>query len=185
LAGASLLAVLVLGAGRPAAAGILDEVWVGGYAHDFDDSQHKESGTQEVEVEVDTAPPPILRVIGSPRVALTMALNTGGKTDFGGVALAWQRRLVGRLSGTVQFGLDGNNGNVRAPPGPAGDELRADRLQLGSNLLFREAVGLDWRLSDRLRLGAQYIHNSTGQILAHGPNEGINELGMRLGYRLP
>ena len=180
-----LAAAAVLLAARPVAAGILDEVWVGGYAHDFDDSQKKESGTQEIEFEVDTAPPPILHVIGSPRIAVTMAFNTGGKTDFGGVALAWERRLVGRLSGTLQFGLDGNDGDTRAPPGPAGDALRSERLQLGSNVLFREAVGLDWRLNDRLRVGAQYIHESTGQVLAHGPNEGINELGMRLGYRLP
>lgn len=185
LIGVGLAAAAILGAAPSAAAGVLDEVWVGGYAHDFDDSQHKESGTAEIEFEADTAQPRFLHFIGWPSIALTAAINTGGKTDFGGVALVWQRRLISRLSGSVQFGLDVNNGVVSAPSGPAGDELRKDRLELGSNLLFREAVGLDWALDPRWRVGAQFIHNSTGQILAHGPNEGLNELGVRVGYRLP
>jgi len=181
----ALLAAALIGAAAPAAAdGLLDEVWAGGYAHDFADSQHKETGTAEIEFEADTVQPRFLHFIGWPHIALTAAFNTGGDTSFGGVALVWQRRLISRLSGTVQFGLNVNNGIVRVPPGPAGEQLYDERLIVGSNLLFREAVGLDWSLSRNWRLGAQYIHESNGQILSHGPNEGLNELGLRLGYRI-
>jgi hypothetical protein len=163
---------------------ILDEVWVGGYAHSVNNSPgEKEAGTQEVEVEADTVQPGFLRGIGAPRIAITMAFNTGGKTDFGGVALAWDHQLYRHLVGSLQFGLNGNDGDVRAPLGPSGDVLRRDRLQLGSNVLFREAAGLSWRFNRRWELGAQYIHESNGEILSSGPNESLNELGLRLGYR--
>jgi hypothetical protein len=169
---------------RRASAEAIDAVWLGGYAHSFNNpAGRKEAGTGEVEAEADTPQLRALRALGAPRVAFTVALNTGGKTDFGGAALVWERRLVGRLSGSVQFGLNLNDGDTHAPSGPAGDDLRRTRLQLGSKVLFREAAGLNWRLNRRLSLGLQYIHNSNGEILAHGSNESINEIGLRLGLR--
>jgi hypothetical protein len=180
------LATLVLGfaAARRASAEAIDAIWLGGYAHSFNNAPgRKEAGTGEVEAEADTPQIHALRALGAPRLALTVAINTGGKTDFGGAALVWERRLIGRLSGSVQFGLNLNDGETRAPPGPAGDDLRRTRLQLGSKVLFREAAGLNWRLDRRFSLGVQYIHNSNGEILAHGANESINEIGFRLGVR--
>jgi lipid A 3-O-deacylase len=170
--------------GATAAAQVVDEVAIGAYAHSINNPWGtKEAGTQEIEVEIDTARPALLRAIGAPRIALTAAFNTDGKTKFGGAALAWDRRLWRRLSGTVQFGLDLNDGDVRAPPGPAGDAERRDRLQLGSRVLFREAAALNWRLTSHWNVGLQYIHNSNGEILGNGPNQSLNELGIRLGYR--
>jgi lipid A 3-O-deacylase len=76
-----------------------------------------------------------------------------------------------------------NDGSLTAPLGPAGNFARANRLQLGSHLLFREALGLELRLTRHWALGGEFIHESTGQIVAHGANEGINDLGLKLAYR--
>jgi hypothetical protein len=166
-------------------AAIIDKVWVGDYDHSFNNPVgYRESGTQEIEVEADSAQFQALRVLGAPRIAVTMAFNSGGKTDFGGAALAWDHRLHGPLFWSLQFGLNGNDGYTRPSSGSADDALRRERLMLGSNVLFREAAGLNWRLKGRWEFGVQYIHESNGQILARGPNESLNELGFRLGYRL-
>ncbi|MFI4974068.1 MAG: acyloxyacyl hydrolase [Caulobacterales bacterium] len=182
---AALACTVVMGA--PASAGVLDEVWVGGYAHNYNQAHGKEGGTAEVEFEVDTARPPILRFMGSPRIAFTAAFNTAGFTDFGGVALAWDHRIYRRLSWGLQLGMDVNDGNLSAPKGPAGDHLRATRVQVGTRVLFREAASLNYRINDRWEAGLHIIHNSNGELLSahHVPNQALNELGVAVGYKLP
>jgi len=81
------------------------------------------------------------------------------------------------------FGLAFNDGVSTASLGPAGDFDRDHRLLLGSKLLFRETLGLEWRFANHWAIGAQYVHQSNGQILARGVNEGINDAGFKLGYR--
>ncbi len=165
-------------------ADIVDEISVGGFAHDFNDIGHgKESGSADIQVEVDTTRPPILRLIGAPRVNVFAAVNTAGGVDSAGAGLVWDHRLFGQLYGFLDAGLAVNNGDLTAPLGPAGDHARANQLQLGSHVLFREALGLEWRFARHWAIAGEYIHQSNGQILAHGANEGINDLGLKLAYR--
>lgn len=163
-----------------ARAEIVDQVWIGGYAHDITDwGLKKEGNTADVQLEVDTAQPQVLRFLGAPHLNATLALNTAGKTDFGSVGLAWDRRLFGSLYGSLQFGI-GDSDGVTSPNSAPKDR---NRLLLGSKALFREAAGLNWRLKDHWLIGVQYVHASNGLILAHRYNEGINDLGFRFGYR--
>jgi|HubBroStandDraft_6_1064221.scaffolds.fasta_scaffold796227_2 lipid A 3-O-deacylase len=165
-------------------ADIVDEVSVGGFAHDLSDIGHgKESGTQDIQLEVDTTRPAILRILGAPRVNAFVSINSGGRTDSGGAGLVWDHQLFDRLYGTLDLGLAVNDGSLTAPLGPAGDAARANHLQLGSHVLFREALGLELRLTRHWALGGEFVHESTGQIVAHGANEGINDLGLKLAYR--
>jgi hypothetical protein len=182
----ALVVALALAMVAPVArsAELVDEVWVGGYDHSFNNSGgRREAGTAEVEVEADTAELQALRMLGAPRLALTMAVNTGGKTDFGGAAFNWRRQIWRRLYAGVQLGLDANDGYTRITPGYSNETLRRDRLQLGSRVLFREAASLGCRLDANWSAGLQYIHNSTGEILSKGPNESLNELGVNVGRR--
>jgi hypothetical protein len=178
------LALVLAGPSRALAAGVLDQVWLGGFIHDVNDlGNGKESNAADIEVEVDTVQPHALRVLGAPHIAATLALDTRGRTNFGGVGLMWDHRLFDRLYGSVQFGVDLTDG-VRAPaPGAQGTLERQHRLLLGSKVLFREAAGLDWRLSERWSVGVEYVHLSNGSILARRYNEGVNDAGVRLGYR--
>jgi hypothetical protein len=167
-----------------AKADIVDEVSAGGFAHDLSDLGHgKESGTADIQLEVDTTRPPILRILGAPRVNAFVSVNSGGRTDSGGAGLVWDHQLFDRLYGTLDLGLAANDGSLSAPLGPTGDFARAHRLQLGSHVLFREALGLELRLTRHWAIGGEFIHESTGQILAHGANEGINDAGLKLAYR--
>jgi lipid A 3-O-deacylase len=184
---AALLVGLAMAAAPLAArAGVLDEVWVGGFAHDVSDIGHgKESGSEDVQLEVDSGAPSILRFLGAPRLNAALTLNSAGLTNFGAVGLTWSHRLFDRLSGSLDLGGGLTDGVTSPPPGPAGAYDRSHRLLLGSKALFREALGADWRLSDRWSIGAEFVHLSNGLILAHGYNEGVNDAGLRLGYKLP
>lgn len=167
-----------------AKADVVDEISVGGFAHDLSDLGHgKESGTADIQFEIDTTRPPILRVLGAPRINAFVVVNSGGRTDSAGAGLVWDHQLFDRLYGSLDLGLAVNDGSLSAPLGPTGDFARAHRLQLGSHVLFREALGLELRLSRHWAIGGELIHESTGQILAHGANEGINDAGLKLAYR--
>jgi lipid A 3-O-deacylase len=181
---APILAALGLAAILPsvARADIVDEVSVGGFAHDVSDGHGKESGTQDIQLEVDSTRPPILRVLGAPRVNAFISLNSAGRTNSAGAGLVWDHRLFGRLYGSVDLGLAVNDGVLTAALGPAGEYDRTHRVLLGSHILFREAVGLEWRFDRHWALGAEFVHQSTGQIVAQGANEGINDAGLKLAY---
>jgi hypothetical protein len=170
--------------GSAARAQVIDQVWIGGAAHDISDIGHgKESNSSDVLVEVDSTRPALLRAIGAPRINGTLAINASGLASFGAAGLTWDRHLFGPIHGSVDLGLGYSNGVLSPPPGPPLGYIATHRLLLGSHLLFREAVGLDWRFNSRWSLGAEYIHGSNGLILAKLHNEGINDAGLRLGYR--
>jgi hypothetical protein len=176
-------AAALIGLLAPAAkAHVIDEIWLGGYAHDIADAGHgKESNTEDIQLEVDTVQPKVLRFLGAPRLAATVALNSADRTNFAAVSLAWDHRLIGPLFASLQFGFGVTDGIDAPPAGPAGDDDREHRLLLGSRALFREAVGLDWRYAPRWAIGVQYVHASNGEILGRRFNEGINDLGLRIG----
>jgi hypothetical protein len=153
LTGAAVLAAATAGPVF-AQSRLLDEVWVGGFAHDTSDlGAGKESNTEDAMVEVDSGRPGVLRFLGAPRIGASLSLNTAGLSNFGALSLVWDHHLFSR-----------------------------HRLLLGSKVLFREAGGLDWRLSDHWRVGAEFVHLSNGLILAKDHNQGINDAGLRLGY---
>jgi lipid A 3-O-deacylase len=166
-------------------AGPIDEVWVGGFAHDVTNAgQGVESNTQDVVIEVDTKRPSVLRFLGAPRLNAVIALNSAGETNFGSVGLVWDHRIFSRLYGSLDFGVGLTDGVADPAPGPAADYDERHRLVLGSKVLFREAAGLDWRLTRSWSIGAEFIHASNGGVLgSHRFNRGINDAGLRLGYR--
>ncbi len=166
------------------AEGLIDEVWVGAFAHDLSNlDSGKESGRWDLQLEVDSAQPRLLRAIGAPHVNGVLQLDTGGLTSFAAVGLMWDHRLYRRLYASADFGIGVSDGVVNPAPGPAGDYDREHRLLLGSRALFREAVGVQWRLTRRWFVGAEFTHCSNGHILASHYNEGITDAGLRIGYR--
>jgi hypothetical protein len=170
-------------AAAPALAQDFHQVWLGGLAHNV--AGGAESGTADVLLEVETAKPRALRPIGAPRLSLSLAANPEGHSNLASFGLVWDRRLTGRLSATFGFGLGFSNGLVEPRSGLHAESDRENRLLLGSHVLFREAVGLDWRLTRRWSIGVEYIHASNGDVLGpHDYNSSLNQAGVRLGYRL-
>ncbi|HEX4199434.1 MAG TPA: acyloxyacyl hydrolase [Caulobacteraceae bacterium] len=180
----AIAAVFSLALPLRASADVIDEVSVTGLAHDVNDINHgKENGTADIQLEVDSARPAILRIIGAPRVNAFVALNSAGRTNSAGAGLVWDHKLFGQLYGSLDLGLAANDGVSNARLGPAGAYDRQHRLLLGSKVLFREALGLEWRLARHWAIGAEYVHQSNGQILGHGANESINDAGLKVAYR--
>ena len=129
--------------------------------------------------------PSLLRFLGAPHINGVFAVNSAGETNFGSVGLVWDHRLFRQLYGSVDFGIGLTDG-VADPPksGPSADYDQAHRLLLGSKVLFREALGVDYRLPRHWSIGLEFVHASNGQILgSHHYNRGINDAGLRIGYR--
>lgn len=179
-----LLATAAAMAPAAHAGGLLDEVWVGAAAHDYTDiGAGKESGTTDAWLEIDSGRPRLLRFMGAPRLNLTAAFNSRGESNAAAAGFVWDHRLAGRLYGSLDLGFGLTDGVTNPPPGPAGIPVARRRLLLGSKALFREAVGLDWRLTQGWAIGLEVTHMSNGSLLTSHYNEGINDLGLRLGYR--
>jgi|GEM_PF-3833448 len=168
-----------------ARARVLDEFWIGGFAHDVDHiGAGRESNTADIQIEIDSARPSALRAIGSPRINFTLSENSAGLTNFGAIGFTWDRRLWKKLEGSFDLGIALTDG-VTGRDAPSGSSVRPERLLLGSKAQFREAAGLAWRVSDRWSIGVEFVHLSNGHILARDHNDGVNDAGLRLGYRFP
>ena len=176
--------------GRAAQAQIIDEVSAGAYAHDVVHvTDGVESGLTDVQLEVDTVRPPFLRFLGAPRLNLYAAFNGAGHSDVYGGGLVWDHKTFWpQLYVILDFGLAYTDAVVKPPPGVTAYTVsnydHYPRLLVGSNLLFRTVPGLEWHFDDHWVLGAQLVHLSNAGILGdHHYNRGINDLGVRVGYR--
>lgn len=63
-------------------------------------------------------------------------------------------------------------------------QLAATRIDYGSSVLFEPELGIGYRFNDRLSVEAAYLHLSNGEIFHRGKNQGQDDLGVRLNYRL-
>ncbi|WP_273145530.1 acyloxyacyl hydrolase [Oceanicaulis alexandrii] len=163
----------------------LQEIRLGVAAHDLTD--HSEDGPQIVG-DLMFASPDFLDPIWSPRPFLSANISTQGYTNLVTAGLAWDYGVTDRLSLEASFGLSYNDGVLEVYPdrdGPVeAQRIKDTRALLGSDWLFRTGFAADYALNDHWSLGVFYEHHSHGQILASGRNQGLDELGLRMSYRL-
>ncbi len=159
---------------------IVDEIKVGGLAHDVTFlGRHVESGA-DINLEVLFTSPELLSVIGSPRPHLGADINTDGNTSDGYFGLTWGIRLIqnlfhqddaiflnGSLGAAVQDGYVDS-----APPG---------RKRLGSPVLFRESLELGYQITPQVSFAPFVDHISNANLGRH--NAGITSAGGRLGFK--
>ena len=105
------------------------------------------------------------------------SLNTGGGVDFGAVGLAWRIPLGRRFYLQPGLGVAWQDGS--------GLKYEADtqHLYLGSRWLFEPQAALGYRVNARLAVELAYDHLSHAQ-LAGPQNPGMDDLGLRVAYRL-
>lgn len=161
------------------------EFRLGATAHDLSD--HVEDGPN-VTVDLLLPSPGFLEVIWSPRPYLYGSFNTQGLTNFGGTGLAWNWEWADNLNFEYRFGLTYNDGVVDIDPNSPPDDptrirLATTRSLMGNEILFHNAIGVDYDLNDHWSIGAYYEHISHGQILASGRNQALDNAGVRIGYR--
>ena len=168
---------LLLFAAAPARAG---DLFAGVLAHNADLGITvccAEGGTSDVQFGYRTLPIPWLLRFGDFRAHAFGEANTAGGVDFVAAGLSY-RVHIGRdfyiapgIGGAVQ---DGDAHQY---------QVRPDRLSLGSRLLFEPELTIGWHATTRVGVEFVYNHLSHGQ-LAGAQNPGVDNLGLRLTYRL-
>lgn len=175
-------AAAAVGFSGPAAAQapFIDELKIGGLAHDVTLlGRHVESG-EDVNIEALFTPPTLLSVLGSPRPHLGADINVLGNTSDIYTGLTWGWTLAhgvftpvdgifvnGSLGGALQDGYEDS-----APPG---------RKRLGSPVLFRESAELGYQFNPLISVSAFVDHISNANLAPR--NAGITSIGGRLGFK--
>jgi lipid A 3-O-deacylase len=159
---------------------IVDELKIGGLAHDVGFLGHHVEGGADVNIEVLFTSPDLLSYIGSPRPHIGADINTSGNTSDGYFGLTWGATLYqllgimpgvflqGSLGGAVHDGyLTGG-----APPG---------RKLLGSRILFRESAEIGYQLTPIVSVSLILDHISNANLAPR--NAGITSAGARFGFK--
>jgi lipid A 3-O-deacylase len=118
--------------------------------------------------------------IARPRPSLGIDANSAGATSQIYAGLTWTSLMAwdilseqDRLEFDYFFGPAFNNGYL--------DTRLPDRKSLGSNLLFHLGIEVTYWLTPRIGLGVYFEHSSNAGL--ETPNDSLNNLGMRVGYR--
>ena len=185
LTGATTIGALAAFA-SPAAA--IESVHVGVLAHNIQvidpKNAEKEDGPA-VEVQVNFASPDFLGWAGSPQPYLLVSANVAGDTSFAGVGLEWRLRLGEHWAFTPGLGYVIHDGELENPypiGSPENVAFARDHVLLGSRDLFRTSIGFERDFGERWSGQILFVHASHGQILGQGRNQGMDQLGLRLGY---
>lgn len=121
-----------------------------------------------------------LRFALQPRPTLGAAFNTAGATNQVYFGATWTWQLASNVLNPgdgitfgIFFGPGFNDGDTRP--------TRSNRKALGSNVLFREALELGYRITPRFEVSIYADHVSNAGFARY--NESLNEVGGRLGIR--
>ena len=170
------------------------DIWAGGYAHGVGTKQSQEGGADFM-IGLQTDRIDALKYIFKPAVHGMVSVNTGLPTDFVAVGFDWPIAILGSAKWYVRPGIGVAYTTGKADVGSAFEpgltaqerdrraHIAATRIDFGSSVLFEPELALGYRISDKWRVEASYVHLSNGQILHQGKNQGLDDVGLRLGYR--
>jgi lipid A 3-O-deacylase len=175
-----IFAAGIAAAAAPASAadpalGVIDEMKAGVLAHDVPglwSNSSKEPGTT---FNVEAIFAPRLDVLwGEIRPNLGASITTEGGTSYGYAGARYE--IDGGWGGFFSAGLGAAVHDGRLA---AGDP---NRKGLGSRVLFHVPIELGYRFAEHYSISAYFEHVSNGGI-GTNTNEGLDNLGVRLGYR--
>ncbi len=111
--------------------------------------------------------------VGSPRLHMGANISTAGNTNQFYSGLTWSWYFWGPLFVSLDLGGSIHDGSLSSS--------KSDAKELGSRILFREALELGVRLTHRHTLALRLDHSSNANLADH--NEGIDNFGLVYGYR--
>jgi lipid A 3-O-deacylase len=185
-AGLLALGAALAGAGQAQA---VESVNVGVMAHNICVTDCKNAGKEQgpaVEVQANFGSPELLSLIGSPQPYVVLTLNTSGGTSSGGVGLEWSFPVSEHWAIEPGFGYVIHDGSLQNPypsSDPRAPEFSENRVLLGSRDLFRTSIGVTRDFDGPWEAQIFFTHLSHGQIIGEGRNQGMDQLGVRFGYR--
>jgi lipid A 3-O-deacylase len=164
--------------------GIVSQVRVGVLSHDMaftgdsgltfpDPFRHRHESGANVSGEVTFVSPAIFNHIGSPRPRVGASVNLAGYTNDVYADLNWRYAFHAGPFAEAFFGEAWHDGALR--------HANPHRSELGARFLFHLGLEAGWRLHGHQDLSVMWEHLSNGSF-AH-PNQGLDSLGIRYGYR--
>jgi len=177
------------------------ELMVGAFAHDVTfigdvigvGAAGREGGT-DLQIGLRSDPMDALSLIGRPQAHGLVSINSAGTSNFVAAGLSWPIALPGQFYVRPGLGLAYTDGEAGLPavnaPGLAPPEIQRrlklyrSRIDFGAHLLFQPELSIGRVLSPRWSAELTYLHLSNGQVFAHGKNQGLDDAGLRLIYKL-
>lgn len=183
------LAMSAMGLHGFASAQIVDEVRIGVIQHNICvidcKNADKEDGPN-IHGEVVFESPGFLSFLASPEPYAIASVNTAGNTSFAGVGFNWDFEFADGWAIEPALGYVIHDGETKNPfpnGSPEAATFSDENVLLGSEDLFRTSLSLTRDLNANWRIQLHYEHLSHGQILGDGRNQGMDSVGVRLGYR--
>lgn len=153
---------------------LISEIKGGVMDHDVNFLGSSKEDGLNVNMEVLFATPDILRPLWAPRPHVGVHINTAGDTSQAYAGLTWTLRSERfPIWAAASFGGSIHNGETGR-----GDR---DEKELGSRALFRESVEVGYDINQRLNVSLIFDHVSNASLADE--NEGLNNFGVRFGYR--
>jgi hypothetical protein len=151
------------------------EARFGGFAHGVGG---KEKGSADVNVEllfprlpVFGLPPELAVFVPRPQVGAM--INTAGKTSYVYGGVVWTVNITPRFFLEPMFGGTVHNGETEATD--------PDRVSLGCHVMFHTGLSAGYRFDEHWTVLATWDHISNAGTCSR--NVGLNDYGLKLGYR--
>jgi len=177
------------------------ELLLGAFAHDVTfigdvigvGAAGREGGT-DLQIGIRSDRIDALGLIGRPQAHGLVSINSDGTSNFVAAGLSWPMSLPGQFYVRPGLGLAYTDGEAGLPavnaPGLTPPEIQRrlklynSRIDFGSHLLFQPELSIGRVLTPRWSAELTYIHLSNGQLFARGKNQGLDDAGLRLVYKL-
>ncbi len=168
------------------------DVMAGVYAHGLGVKQSREGGVDPL-IGYSTDPIGALWWLGKPSVHVIVAGNTNVPTDFVAAGFDWRIKLFSSkwyIRPGIGIAYSTGKTQVENPytPGltPAEKEhllhIANTRIEFGSHALFEPELALGYHITPKWTAELSYVHLSNGEILHHGQNQALDDVGLRAIY---
>ena len=169
------------------------DVFGGVYAHGLGTDQNQEGGA-DIMLGVRSERIAALWFIGKPSVHFMVGANSSVPTDFVALGFNWPLYVFhSKFYIRPGIGFAGTTGEADVgnafQPGISAAEsqrrlhLAQTRIDFGSHDLFEPEFAVGYKLNEKWKIEASYVHLSNGQILHSGKNQGLDDAGVRLSYK--
>ena len=117
--------------------------------------------------------------LGKPRPHIGATVNMGGDTSQAYAGFTWDWKLPKRMFFNFSLGLTYHNGDKIHSP----NHVQTDKKELGSSLLFREAIEIGWNFYGKDSISLRLDHISNANLWGEDSNEGLDTFGIIYSYR--
>jgi hypothetical protein len=170
-----LAAVVLLDPGMTFAGQLVDELKIGVLWHDVPglwSGFQAEPNSADINIEA-LLSPSVAFLGGTIRPALGASISTIGATSDAYIDARWQYETPSGIFFGLGLGAAVHDGQLQLEDW--------DRKALGSRVLFHIPAEIGYRFDDHNSLSAYFEHMSNAYTVS--PNEGMDRLGIRYGYR--